>query len=118
MGRGSPICTGSGQALACYIICMNVNTVVQAMLIKAAGATWSMVVVSFATPLSAFAFACPLIVGEYHVEPINVRVLVASVLITIGTMVYRLGSVATAPKMVEVPDGGIDGYVKLDGGPF
>eukprot|EP00928_Gymnodinium_smaydae_P056321 TRINITY_DN3971_c0_g2_i1.p1 TRINITY_DN3971_c0_g2~~TRINITY_DN3971_c0_g2_i1.p1 ORF type:complete len:509 (+),score=34.42 TRINITY_DN3971_c0_g2_i1:78-1529(+) len=111
---GSPECKTAGAALACYIVCMNVNNLLQALLIKSAGATWSMVVVSLGTPLGALAFSCPSIVGEEHVEALDPGIYVATALVTIGVMVYRVGSVQSAPKIAEpeCPDG----YISLEDG--
>lgn len=85
-------CEVTGKAFMLYIIAMNGGTLVQAVLIKLVSATWCVVVLSLATPLTVMAFACPMIVGE-HVEPMTSSTLISAALITFGTLVYRLGSI-------------------------
>lgn len=93
-------CETTGKAFVVYIICMNAGTVVQAVLIKAVSASWVMVVLSLATPLTVMTFACTSIVGEEMVEPLTSTTILSGALITLGTLVYRLGSIPSK-KAVE-----------------
>lgn len=121
IGLGGPACTDAGRAFLCYIFFMNLGTFIQALLVKAAGATWCMVVVSLGTPLGAIAFACPQIVGEQYVEALNPGVYLATALVTVGTIIYRVGSTGAAAEE-ECSSEGSDkpsqddgsGYVRLE----
>lgn len=114
-GSGPPACDGAGWAFGIYIVCMNAGTVLQAVLIKNASASWCMVVLSLATPLTALSFLCPWIVGEAHVEKLDSSVYGALVLVGCGTFVYRVGSIAKKPARGEdAPAGATSGYYRLE----
>merc|ERR1719382_974603 len=76
-----------------YIVAMNGGTLVQAVIVKLVSATWVMVLLSMATPLTVLTFAVPWLVGEEHAEPLTSTTFISAGLITFGTLVYRLGSI-------------------------
>jgi hypothetical protein len=85
--------TATGVWFLVYIFVMNGGTILQAVLIKLVGAAWVSVLLSLATPLTVFTFACPWIVGADRAEPLTNSTLISAAMIFVGTLVYRLGSV-------------------------
>lgn len=114
---GPPNCEGVGFALACYIFGMNAGNLFQALLIKRVDATWYMVVLSLSTPLAAISFACPMLVGELHTESLDYGAIVSIVLIGIGTIIYRIGSLPSETPDNEAEDPNGEGYEPLGDGP-
>jgi len=83
--------------------------------LKNASASWCIVVLSLATPLTALSFICPWIVGETHVEKLDSSVYGALVLVGCGTFVYRVGSISKKPfKAEDAPRGETNGYLRLE----
>merc|ERR1719343_1566163 len=77
-------CEMTGKAFMLYIVAMNGGTLVQAVLVKLVSATWVMVLLTLATPLTVLTFAVPWLVGEEHTEPLTSTTFISAGLITFG----------------------------------
>lgn len=108
---GPANCDGVGAGLLAYILSMNAGNLFQALLIKKVDATWYMVVLSLSTPLAAISFSFPMLVGDTHAETLNSGAIIATALIGVGTVIYRLGSLSQSKS--EDDDSSPDGYQPL-----
>jgi len=97
-GLGPSSCEGAGAAFSLYVVALNAQTLLQALLIKEASAAYFMIVLSLATPLTVMTYTCPLLVGYEYTEALAPSALTSTVMICAGTMVYRLGTLAPVKK--------------------
>ncbi|KAF4721983.1 Cg10p, partial [Perkinsus olseni] len=101
----NPECAG-GQAgiyLGSCILWMLVSQLLQAELVRHAGASLCAVVMTLGLPTTALAFSIPQLMGD-HIEPIDGSTVLALSVILLGVSLYRsarIGDDSVAPKEAE-----------------
>jgi len=98
-------CTNAGFYLALFVIGYVLSSFFQLGVVKYGNATFSFIVSTIVTPLSEFAFAWPLLMGN-SVEQLTWNNYVSLVILILGVIIYRVYDKQTHLSMEAQVDGG------------